>query len=681
MRNLPPLALLAVWLSAQTAPELVVSVGHAHAPSYAAFAGGYLATAALSNVALIDLSSGLSVGHLPHGSLVQALETSPAGGLLAVGTCDHSIQLWDLASRTVRRRLPLAQECAESVSFSPDGALLAAAVYGCCAGGGLQIWDVRTGKLARALGASGFRRVVFSGDGRWLVGVDDKGRATQFEWPSGRSLRTFDGLEGPGATESAALASREGRYFAWLGRGELMVWDMKSGDRILLPGATASAADFLNDGRLAYVDDDRLMIATLPGGRVQASPLAAPGIDWHGDVGITRPLRWLRIRRDGVMLAGAYETRTVVWDVGAARLRELTAPALVYPTSLQWSRSGLIAWTDLESGVRAWDDRSGQPVDLAQDIDSATTLAFSPDGTRLAVADHSAMHIVDVRSRRSVASIELPVTLRAGVAFTPDGSRVAFETSEGLAILDGSLRGETRVSPLEEYTSAEHIAFSPDGRWIAAGLGGPNPTLRVWPSSGSGAAVTLERDRLTYGPQPPAFSHDSRRLASFSRGESVMVWATGPWSVERTWSLPGSGQALAFAPDDSRLAVAGQGEAAIWDASTGRKLVALSHPGSPVATEIAWSPDGARLVSAADDGVVRFWKASDGRLIASLFTFGSNRDWLLVAPDGRMDGTDGALDTLVAWRTRGRVARDRALTNGRRVRGLWRSLSATVPGR
>jgi len=212
-------------LSAQAGPEIVVSVGHAGAPSHAAFAGGYLATAAESNVAVIDLSTRLTFAHLPHARLVEATEVNPAGDLLAVGTCDHSIQLCDVKSRTPLRRIALKQECAESVSFSPDGALLATGAYGCCSRGGLQIWDVRTGALKREVATgSGIRSALFSRDGRLLVGVDDNGTATVFDWPSGRQLRTFAGLDGAGASESAAISSPDGKYFAWLGFSTLHVW-------------------------------------------------------------------------------------------------------------------------------------------------------------------------------------------------------------------------------------------------------------------------------------------------------------------------------------------------------------------------------------------------------------------------------------------------------------------------
>ena len=75
---------------------MVVSVGHAGVPYHATFADGYIVTFAASNVAVVDLSTGLTVDHLPHASLVEAIEANPAGDVIAVDTCDHAIQLWGL---------------------------------------------------------------------------------------------------------------------------------------------------------------------------------------------------------------------------------------------------------------------------------------------------------------------------------------------------------------------------------------------------------------------------------------------------------------------------------------------------------------------------------------------------------------------------------------------------------
>jgi WD40 repeat protein len=208
----------------------------------------------------------------------------------------------------------------------------------------------------------------------------------------------------------------------------------------------------------------------------------------------------------------------------------------------------------------------------------------------------------------------------------------------------------------------------------AATQADPRDAVDVFPTKG-GDGVTLDTNEVHYGPQPPAFSGDSRWLATFVKGESVMVWSTGSWKLERTWTLPGTGRALAFASRGPRLAIGTDGEAAIWDARTTRKLVTLTGRGSSRVTAVAWSPDGHRLVTQSDDGVLRFWNASNGRLLASLYTIGDTRDWLLVTPDGRFDGSERALATVVAWRTGDRVSLDKRLTARHRVRDLWRQLS------
>lgn len=488
-------------LAQGSAPEIVVSVGHSGAPQHAAFVGHYLATAAWSNVAIIDLADGHTIGHLPQGAIVLAMEANPAGDLLAVGSCGHAIQLWNLNSLTLVRRFALTQECAETLSFSPDGAFLATGAYGCCSGkgGGLQIWDVRTGNLAREFaGNSGILHVAFSGNGKWVAGVDQRGKATVFEWPSGRQLRTYEGLEEPGSSRAVLIASRDGRYLSWLGSG-LRVWDVTSGNEIPLPGAQrvevhdfppggperqrgeehvlATTAEFLNDGRLAYVDGDKMVVGRLPNGPQQVISLPEPKTEFFGDLGITKPQMWLKIRRDGLLLGGSRESRTIVWDVAAARLRELIAPALMSPASLQWSSSRGIVWADLESGVQGWDNRLGKPA-VFRILDSAAGLAVRPDGAQVAVAGLSSIYILDVAKHRTVASRKLAPAPSAGVAFSPDGLQLAFASPEGFGVFDGELRPQKQIAPLDNYMEAERVAFSPNGRWDRRGpeRSAPRPT-------------------------------------------------------------------------------------------------------------------------------------------------------------------------------------------------------------
>src|SRR5262245_37037069 len=117
--------LLAGALMAQSMPELVLSVGHAGGPSRMIFVGGYLATSDASNVNVIDLTSGLTVARLPQGSLVTTMDGGRDGDLFAVGTCGHSVNVWELKSRRLAHRFEIDNECAEAVAISPDAAFIA----------------------------------------------------------------------------------------------------------------------------------------------------------------------------------------------------------------------------------------------------------------------------------------------------------------------------------------------------------------------------------------------------------------------------------------------------------------------------------------------------------------------------------------------------------------------------
>ena len=152
------------------------------------------------------------------------------------------------------------------------------------------------------------------------------------------------------------LLSPDGRFFVWLGIRDLKVWDVATGFPLTSPGARtepqvpALTAEFLDDGRLAYVADNRLIILTLPNGPIEERPVEPPVTEWSSDVGITTSQTYMAIRRDGRLIAGTDGSRTGLWDVVASKRRDLTAPALTDVRSLEWSRSGIVAWADYQVG-------------------------------------------------------------------------------------------------------------------------------------------------------------------------------------------------------------------------------------------------------------------------------------------------------------------------------------------
>jgi WD40 repeat protein len=102
-----------------------------------------------------------------HTNDVNSVAFSPDGRLLASGSGDKTIKLWDVATGSLVRTLSGHTSWVNSVAFSPDGRLLASG----SADNTIKLWDVASGSLVRTLTGhtDWVRSVAFSPDGRLLA--------------------------------------------------------------------------------------------------------------------------------------------------------------------------------------------------------------------------------------------------------------------------------------------------------------------------------------------------------------------------------------------------------------------------------------------------------------------------------------------------------------------------------
>jgi WD40 repeat protein len=238
-------------------------------------------------------------------------------------------------------------------------------------------------------------------------------------------------------------------------------------------------------------------------------------------------------------------------------------------------------------GVNLWNLNSGDLIHkFALDSgEGASSVAFSPDGRIAAAAAANPITMWDTGSFNQLGAIRFGagVFTTNQVAFAPNGQLI-LSTSNILALYDMSLNQKTTVG-LQPGETLRAVAFSPEGRFVAAGI------------------------------------------VRFDRGDDIEVFDL--LSGQRTIKFsghPGAGVMSIAWSGSVILSGSGNGSLKLWNSTSGAAIRAFAGHTQPVES-VALDSGGTLALSGSDDGTMKLWAVASG---AELQTFDH--------PDGQVNG-------------------------------------------
>ena len=597
------------------------------------------------------------------------------------------VRRWDLDSQveveTGRRNLP-GGPTAQFRALSPNGRLVALAE-----GSEVRAFETSTGEQTFRIDSAStpVRRLIFSRDGDRLVIVDDKIRWCSAA--SGEVIATVE-PEPTGASKSSAL-SADGLTLAIVGHGPIggrfSIFRLDATTRKVTPLATDAGLGATIMPSALSPSGQRLAVSGLFGGtlavfdtasgqqiaqRLSAHASAILAIAFSGD-----DANLATADAEGTIKVWAYAQKLNEKFVALRTLKGHQGAITTVGFSIDDKQ---LATGSADGTARVWDLKDdGAAIRQLEGFHAKSFMArYSPDGELIAAAAGGSVRLWDAATGKLVRELSANEKRRVvSVTFSPTDYRLLAvgyggqADSSDVALWDIDAGTErTRLmgaTDLPNFGADKHdgavsaLAFSPDGKYLAAGFGDPNwfvpasspNPLKVWDvatrrltrrlNGHTGYCVSLD------------FSRDGTLLASGSRDGTAIVWSTETWKAMKALQNPDRGSNLsgfafyspsgrgmvdgvAFSPDGKTLAMAScRGNVHLWDVATGRPPETLNGHSSLVHA-VVFSPHGRTLASGSSDQTVRLWNVGTGRELMQLdpgsVARGEVRS-LAFSPDGR----------------------------------------------
>lgn len=482
-----------------------------------------------------------------HRSYLSVMAASPDGTQLATGGIDGTIRIWDSETGKLVKALVGHNSYVYGLSWSPDGKTIAS---GGAFDYSVKLWDVESGRTLRTL----------KGHQDWVGQVAWSPKGDRFVAVGGHSGWLW--LWEAAADQKKDLTS-SGQYVSWV------TW-APDGDRLAV---TAQQLP--------------IMVIDTFGGEKTLH------LGKHDD-GYTS-VAW---SPDGKRLATGSATQVAIWDLGGSSEKS---------SAEKTSSDGNKDANEKPDGTKAVTSDLTPTVTFKT---PAVSLAWAPDGSKLAVASGTDVQLWDVSTKEAKSVSKLPGAATK-LTWLGKGTKLAGMVSTQWFVWD------TAESKLLRTTDAAGLTppLWTHNRPIISGLG--TAKLTLWDLSTGKSLRSLEGHTASVA--AAAWSRDGKWIATGSYDKTARIWEASsgkPLHTLGDHNAPVT--CVAFSLDGKTLASGGSEPIVrLWNVSTGKPDGELKGHAGPI-TVVSFPPSGAGFASGSADKTVKLWNVSKQQLIRSV---------------------------------------------------------------
>lgn len=546
---------------------------------------------------------------------------------------------------------------ARQLEFSPDGRRLIAANFYYRK---VSVLDAQTGEIQSTFktDAQSGIAIGFSPDGGKLA-IRDRGRVTILRMQDGKKLR----VDPPGRNRNSVSSNRfaispDRKWGAMLANGReilLTRWNQFEPDhRIPCKGGSYPRLAVGKDGRwVAYAD------RRSSGVRVWKAPKFDTSLEWKPS---DSPVRDLAASPDGKSLYVASKNGVIsVWNVEKDRegsqvvkIKQNTVRSLLASPDKKHLLVGTHSWVTL------YEISTGRIVQKIQLKNSDRDMAFSPDGSTLAIATRRPVEPIELWDVKTGRRIHEPIPPIQRVFarkdprffgsvyhgdvylwnretgqiedsfplnYKPDGTRKAF----GSALFNGT--EQISITSRKDDVYYRDLAYQKDFKKLG-NLPDTAPMPRAYSAQRHMATILglgvirLGKYKFSrFEPQPtfqrivqgpPAwcrqigFSKDGKTLAAVFEDRSIFTWDSETGAECGRLQLDEPPRRIVFNSDASRLAVSYAETVDVWDLKAGTRRHQLPA-GKADHHVITFDFKKGQLATASPNQAIRIWSLETGK--------------------------------------------------------------------